>query len=146
MSVTTKQERHDRSYLENLYSEAEQLLRQGLTQKEVAERLNRTQAWVSVSIKRGRIKYDTGFERRLPWRMKTEHVNLSIPRGLRLAMRVQAGEEMPDYLRQQGEGFLRTLEETDTVIHYEPDVAPYFFRVPRREGIDNGLVREPVED
>lgn len=123
------------------------MLRQGATQHEVAEKFGVEQAAVSMAIKRGRIKFDTGFERRLPWRMKAEHVSLAVPRGLRLAMRVKEGgaeaERMPEYLRREGEGFIRTLDELDAVIHYDPDVAPYFFRVPRRHGIDEGLVREP---
>lgn len=127
------------------YSEAEQMLRAGATQQAVAEKFAVSQAAVSLAIRRGNIKFDTGYERRLPWRMKTEHVHLAIPRGLRLAMRVQAGETegMPEYLRREGEGFIRTLDELDAVIHYDPDVAPHFFRVPRRHGIDEGLVREP---
>lgn len=127
------------------YSEAEQMLRAGATQLEVAKKFDVSQSAVSLAIRRGRIKHDTGFERLLPWHMNSDHVNLSVPRGLRLAMRVQRGETegMPEYLRQQGEGFLRTLDEMDAVIHYDPDVAPWWFRVPRRHGIDNGLIREP---
>ena len=130
------------------YSEAEQMLRGGATQLEVAQKFGVSQSAVSLAIKRGNIKHDTGFERLLPWHMRREHVNLSIPRNLRLALRVQRGETdgMPEYLRQQGEGFLRTLEEMDAVIHYDPDVSPWWFRVPRRPGIDNGLIREPEPD
>ena len=121
------------------------MLRGGATQREVAEKFGVTQSAVSIAIRRGDIKHETGFERRLPWRMKGEHVNLSIPRALRIAIRLQAGqgEDMPAYMRQQGEGFIRTLEETGTVIHYDPDVPPFWFRVKRREGIDEGLIREP---
>ena len=120
------------------------MLRSGATQTQVAQRFGVSQSAVSTAIKRGRIKFETGFERRLPWHMKPEHVNLAVPRNLRLAMRLQAGDtDMPPYLRQQGEGFMRTLEETGAVIHYEPDVSPHWFRVPRREGIDEGLIREP---
>lgn len=119
------------------------MLRAGATQAEVAEKFGVSQSAVSLAIRRGNIKFDTGRERILPWRMRSEHVNLSIPRSLRLAERVQRGDEMPDYLRAQGEGFIRKLEELDAVVHYDPEVAPYWFRVPRRHGIDKGLIREP---
>lgn len=121
------------------------MLRAGATQREVAIRYGVTVAAVSAAIKRGRIKYDTGFRRVLPWKMKAEHANLAIPRMLRLAERIRTGrdEGMPAYLRAQGEGFTRNLESMGAVIHYDPDVSPYWFRVPRREGIDNGLIREP---
>ena len=124
------------------------MLRAGATQTEVAERFDVSQSAVSLAIRRGNIKYETGFERLLPWHMHRDHVNLSIPRGLRLAIRVRRGETegMPEYLRQQGEGFLRTLDEMDAVIHYDPDVAPHWFRVPRRPGIDEGLIREPEQE
>lgn len=126
------------------YAEATKMLRSGATQQAVAQRFGVSQSAVSTAIKRGRIKHDTGFERRLPWHMKPEHVNLAVPRNLRLAMRLKAGDtDMPAYLRQQGEGFLRTLEDAGAVIHYEPDIPPFWFRVPRREGIDEGLIREP---
>lgn len=130
------------------YSEAEQMLRAGATQAQVAAKFGVSQSAVSLAIKRGRIKFDTGFERLLPWQMKAEHINLSVPRGLRLAIRVQRGEteDMPPYLRAQGEGFLRTLEEMDAVVHYDPDVYPHWFRVPRRHGVDQGLIRDPSID
>ena len=124
------------------------MLRSGATVTAVAKRFGVSQSAVSLSIKRGNIKHDTGMERLLPWHMEREHINLAIPRGLRLAMRVQRGDgdKMPAYLKQQGEGFIRTLEEMDAVIHYDPDVAPHWFRVPRRPGIDKGLIREPDVD
>ena len=147
MTMTTSKTRGGKAQLLD-YSEAEQMLRAGKTQAQVAAKFGVSQSAVSLAIKRGRIKFDTGFERLLPWTMKAEHINLSVPRGLRLAMRVQRGEtqDMPPYLRAQGEGFIRTLEEMDAVIHYDPEVHPHWFRVPRRHGIDQGLIREPKID
>lgn len=132
------------------YSEAEQMLRSGATQAEVADRFGVSQSAVSLAIARGRIHFETGYERLLPWRMRAEHVNLAIPRALRLALRVQRDDpedqQMPEYLRREGEGFIRTLQELDAVIHYDPDTPPFWFRVPRRTGVDLGLVREPEID
>ena len=125
------------------YSEAEQMLRAGKSQTEVAARFGVHPSAISVAIARGNIKFDTGFKRRLPWRVKKEHSNLAIPRALRLAVRVQEGDEMSPEMEKLARGFLHRLEELDAVIHYDPDVAPFFFRVPRRAGIDKGLFREP---
>ena len=126
------------------YSEAEQMLRAGKTQQDVADKFGVGQSAVAAAISRGRIKIDTGFKKRLPWTIHKEHHSLAIPRALRLAMRVQEGDQtLSPELRKIGEGFLRKLEEMDAVVHYDPDVEPYFFRVPRRPGIDGGLVREP---
>ena len=125
------------------YSEAEQLLRAGKTQAEVAAKFGVTQSAVSAAISRGNIKFDTGFVRRLPWTVKKEHTNLAIPRLLRLALRVQENDPtLSPRLREQAEGFLRKLNELDAVIHYDPEVEPFFFRVQRRPGIDTGLWRE----
>lgn len=125
------------------YSEAEQMLRAGKTQSEVAEHFGVSQAAVSVAIARGNIKFDTGFKRRLPWTIKKEHSNLAIPRALRLALRLLDGEELSPAMRKTAQGFLNKLEELDAVIHYDPDVEPFFFRVPRRSEIDHSLFREP---
>lgn len=125
------------------------MLRNGATQGDVAKKFGVSQSAVSQAIARGNIKFETGYQRRIPWKVRPEHSNLAIPRMLRLAERVRAGdtEGMPEYLRQSAEGFMRTLHEMDAVIHYEPEASPWWFRVPRRHGIDNGLVREPdVED
>lgn len=129
------------------YAEATKMLRAGATQREVAERYGVSVAAVSAAIKRDRIKFDTGYRRILPWKMKTEHANLAIPRMLRLAERIRTGQDegMPPYLRSQGEGFTRNLEAMGAVIHYDPEVPPYWFRVPRRDGIDKGLIREPED-
>lgn len=123
------------------------MLRAGATQQEVAERFGVGQSAVAAAIARGRIKHETGFRKRLPWVIKKEHHSLAIPRALRLAMRVQENDPaLSPRLRAIGEGFLRKLAELDVVVHYDPEVEPYFFRVPRRHGIDKGLVREPDPD
>lgn len=126
------------------YSEAEQLLRQGMTQQEVGARFGVTQGAVAAAIMRGRIKVDRHNQRALPWAVRPEHRQLAIPRMIRIATRIERGDkDIPPLLRKQGEGFLRVLEEMDAVIHYDPDVAPYFFRVPRRRGVDVGIFRNP---
>lgn len=123
------------------------MLRAGATQQEVADRFGVGQSAVAAAIARGRIKVDTGFTKRLPWRIKKEHHSLAIPRALRLAIRVRENDpDLSPQLRAIGEGFLRKLAELDAVVHYDPDVEPYFFRVPRREGIDKGLFYENDHD
>ena len=126
------------------YNEAEQLLRSGHSQTEVAERFGVTQAAISMAISRGRIKHETGVRRLLPWKnVKQEHLRLNVPRQLRAAMHLVAGDTQPPIVESQARRFIDELNRMDAVIHYDPDVAPYWFRVPRRPGIDNGLVREP---
>lgn len=125
------------------YNEAEQMLRSGKTQVEVAKHFGVSQAAVSVAIARGNIKFETGRHRLLPWKgIKVEHSNLAIPRALRLALRLEEGVDLSPTQKIEAERFLRRLRELDAVIHYDPEVAPYWFRVPRRDGIDKSWFRE----
>lgn len=136
--------RHNTGLLRENYSEAEQLLRSGMPQTEVADRFGVTQAAISMAISRGRIKFDTGVRRLLPWKnIKQEHLRLNVPRQLRAAMHLVAGDEQPPNVEAQARRFMDDLDRMGAVIHYDPDVAPYWFRVPRRPGLDLGLVREP---
>jgi hypothetical protein len=127
------------------YTEAERLLRQGLSQAEVAARFGVHQPAIAVAIARGRIRHDSGYQRWLPkqWKISRSHTNRSLPRKLRMALRLQAGEHLEPKYRDQAEGFIRKLHELDAVIHFDPEVEPYFFRVRRRPGIDEGLIRNP---
>ena len=120
------------------------MLRQGLSQTEVAARFGVKQAAISMAINRGRIKFDTGVRRLLPWNnIKQEHLRLNVPRQLRAAMHLTAGDEQPANVEEQARRFMEELDRMGAVIHYDPEVAPYWFRVPRRAGVDLGLVREP---
>lgn len=135
------------------YSEAEQMLRAGHSQTEVAEKFGVKQAAISMAISRGRIKHETGVRRLLPWKnIKQEHLRLNVPRQLRAAMHLVAGDDQPPIVEAQARRFIDELHRMDAVIHYDPEGAidpktgerVYWFRVPRRPGIDTGLVREPT--
>lgn len=134
------------------YSEAEQMLRAGKTQREVADHFGVTQAAISTAIRRGRIKGIT-YNRvpvegsGIPWSpILPEHRNRHLVRMLRAAARRRAGKKNLDAIEAQFEIFLRKMEELDAVVHYDPGTPEGFFRVPRRPGIDKGLVREPHLD
>ena len=65
---------------------------------------------------------------------------------LRAAARRDDGRGNSPVIEAQLDLFLRRLSELDAVVHYDPDTEEGFFRVPRRHGIDKGLVREPHLD
>lgn len=93
-----------------------------------------------------------GLERRkvrdvklIPWAVKTEHRWDSLLANLRVEARLRAGEKVEDLsypLRVRWEAFRRELEETNSVVHYDPDTEQGFFLVPREEG-DDDIIRRP---
>lgn len=130
------------------YAEANKKLRAGWTQQQVADEAGVTQSAVAAARQRGWIT-----EGRTnvvgggpPWRMRPEHRNFNVPKMLRCAARMAAGKPVGESNRRALRQFMEGLRQAGAVIHYEPDVAPYFFRVPRREGIDTWLVRDPNVD
>ena len=133
------------------YSEAEQLLRTGKTQVQVAEKFGVTQAAVAGAIRRGRIKvqYDRvdSDKSGIPWSpIRPEHRQKYLARMLRAAARRDDGRGNAPVIDAQLDLFVKRMRELDAVVHYDPDTEEGFFRVPRREGIDKGWVRDPHLD
>ena len=128
------------------YAEATKMLRSGATQQEVADRFGVTQAAVSANIQRGNIKVDTGRAegRAMPWYpIRPEHRDRYLARMLRANHRREQGLKNAPVLDAMLDKFLQAAAEEDFVITYDPDTEEGFFRVPRRPGIDEGLIRNP---
>lgn len=132
------------------YAEATRMLRGGATQREVADHFGVTQAAVSANIKRGNIKieYPNQTEgRAMPWHpIKPEHRDRYLARMLRANHRRSQGLTSAPVLEAMLDKFLQSADEGDWVVHYDPDTVEGFFRVPRRHGVDEGLVRNPDLD
>jgi hypothetical protein len=131
------------------YSEAEQMLRAGATQAAVAEHFAVSQAAVSNAISRGRIKADTDRtdDRAVPWSpIRREHREKYLVRMLRAAHRRDRGLVNAPVMEAQLNTFIASMERDGWVVDYDPDTEDGFIRVPRREGIDLGYVREPGLD
>ena len=128
------------------------MLRAGATQQEVADRFGVTQPAVNRAIYRGRIKgivYDraTQDETGVPWHpVKPEHRSRYLVRMLRASARRDRGEKSAPVIEAQLDSFLKQVDELDFVVHYDPDTEDGFFRVPRRHGVDKGLIRDPYLD
>ena len=128
------------------YKKAEMMLRSGATQQEVADLFGVTQGAIAAAIRRGVVKYKKGrpADRAMPWSpIREEHRQKYLARMLRAAHRRESGMENAPPIERMLDSFLRDVEERDYVVTYEPDTEEGFFRVPRRHGIDEGLVREP---
>lgn len=133
------------------YSEAEQLLRQGKTQVEVAEHFGVSKSAVAVAVHRGRIKYDpvNRAERRaVPWVVRDEHQNKYLIRMLRAKRRADEGLGNAQPMDRMLKSFLASMEREDAVIHYNPELEEAFIRVRRRPGIDDHplIRRDDLDD
>lgn len=127
------------------------MLRAGQTQAQVAAHFGVSQGAVSNAISRGNIKADTNrTERRaVPWTpIRPEHRDKYLVRMLRALHRREMGMKSAPVIEAQLDTFLRSMEEGGWVVDYDPVKHPEegFIRVPRREGIDEGLIREPGLD
>lgn len=79
----------------------------------------------------------------IPWEIQDQHRWRNAVTMLRAVARQRAGMELSERDAERLPGWLRTREETDTVVHYEPETERGFYYVKRRPGIDNDLIREP---
>lgn len=131
----------------------ERLARAGLSNKEIQDRLFRedgvdvTRAALSMFRKRHdlprlRARYDT----LIPWTVRAEHANLFMAKMLRTEGQIRAGKEIPESTAAQHAAWRRRLEEADAVVHYDGETAEGWWLVPRRHGIDKGLIRDPGLD
>ena len=130
------------------YAEVNRLLRSGYTQQEVAETQGTTQSAVAQARRRGMVtEGDSRIPRgSIPWDLRPQHRNLNVVKMLRCAARMREGMPVGESNQRATRQFVEGLREQDAVIHYDPDLAPYFHRVPRRHGIDHWLVRDPSLD
>lgn len=78
----------------------------------------------------------------IPWAVKPEHRWAYQVQMLRAAARSRAGMEMSPVSAGHLEVFLRSLEENNAVVHYEPETEQGFFYVPREPG-DRDIIRKP---
>lgn len=82
----------------------------------------------------------------IPWDVREEHQTLLPMRMLQLEARRQRKLALTPLQLRRHESWRQKLEEGNLVVHYEPETEQGFFYVPRREGVDTGLVRVPDED
>lgn len=80
----------------------------------------------------------------VPWAVKEEHRHGNAIGLLRAEARRRAGKPLTPATAETLEVWLSGLAQDGTVVHYDPDTAEGWWYVPRREGIDEDLIREPV--
>lgn len=81
--------------------------------------------------------------RAIPWNLRPEHIMSEPARVVRWHARVERGDRLSHDERARYEKALNFLRERDLVFHYDPDTPEGWCLVPRRPGIDTGVVRVP---
>lgn len=127
-----------------------QWIEEGRTYKWIVEEYKRKydiettlSMWSNLRSRRGldaRIIHD---EDLIPWRVEERHRWEYPAMMLRAAGRRRAGRALGGDYDSRLDAWLRTREEDDTVVHYDPDTDEGWFYVPRRPGIDTDLIRVP---
>lgn len=81
----------------------------------------------------------------IPWQVKPVKNHLwSYPLAmLRVESRRRSGMELRPLDEQRLTAWKEDLYERGRVVHYDPDTEQGWFYVPRRQGIDLDLIREP---
>ena len=79
----------------------------------------------------------------IPWAVKEQHRWEYPVMMLRLEARKRGGMTISEDNEGRLRAWHRHMEETGTVLHYDPDTPEGWFYVPRRTGIDKDVIREP---
>jgi len=79
----------------------------------------------------------------IPWAVAPKHRHAHAVAMLRAEARRRAGKQLTPVTEDMLDTWLRGLAADDAVVHYDPTTDAGWWYVPRREGIDNDLIREP---
>lgn len=133
-------------------AEAVRWLEEGRTYQWIVEEYRRkyhietsVEMWSGLRRRRGiptRIVRD---EALVPWAVKPEHRHGHAVSMLRAEARRRAGKQLTSGVETMLDVWLRGLAEDGQVVHYAPETAEGWWYVPRREGIDRDLIREPEQ-
>lgn len=98
----------------------------------------------------GNIRRRWGYQRRairnddlIPWAMKREHMYHADLANLRSEARLREGYPLSEAQQIRLDNWKAALANEGAVVHYDPDTEEGFWWVPRREGIDHDLIRQP---
>ena len=125
-------------------------IEEGKTYQWISDEYKRKYNIVTVPSLWSNFRRRKGLERRIarnddliPWAVNPEH-RWGYPLAmLRVEARKRAGMELREVDDVRLEAWKANLEESNAVVHYDPDTDEGWFYVPRRKGIDRDLMREP---
>lgn len=132
-------------------SEVKRWYEEGRTYKWMAEEYGRRGIQIGPSAFSER-RHARGWERRkvrdtnlIPWAVREEHRWDNLLAQLRTEAKVRAGKdpaELSEPVRRRWMEFRHELEETNSVVYYDPETEQGFFLVPRLAS-DTDIIRRP---
>lgn len=128
----------------------EQWMREGKTDTQIVQLLQQhphfitvTRQAISAWRKRRGLQMRPQAPSAMPWRLRPEHRQMEPARVIRLRARLDRGETIPAEEQARLDKAVEYLDSVGGVFHYDPDTLEGWFVVPRRPGVDTGLVRVP---
>lgn len=127
----------------------DQLVRDGKSDREILDYLEEHENIVAtrqaLSIRRKR--RGDGMRPRVPpavpWKLREEHAKTAPANAIRWYARREAGLPLSPEESIKLERMVAHLDLKGGVLHYEPELPGGWRIVPRRDGIDTGIVRNP---
>lgn len=80
----------------------------------------------------------------MPWEVRKEHQTRTAAQAISAQQHLDRGDEISAEQREALLRVKRHLRKVNGVLTYEPDTYEGWFIVPRREGIDGDLYRDPT--
>lgn len=119
------------------------LLEAGMTQREVADAYGVTKQAVSFHVRKRNLRpAPPRYDAYIPWHVTADHLNAHRYHMLQAYARQREGLPLKPIATRQLAGFLRKLGRLNAVVDYNDEDG--FYLVPRRPGIDEGHVRNPL--
>lgn len=81
----------------------------------------------------------------VPWRLRPEHVRSEAAKAIRFRARLDAGLDVAEEDIARLRRVEQRLANVGGVLAYDPESARGWLIVPRRPGVDNGIVREETD-
>jgi hypothetical protein len=98
--------------------------------------------WGNFRRRRGLHRRITRNDELIPWHVKAEHRWAYPVAMLRAEARRRAGFDLNPETQGRLNSWLKTLEDENLVVHYDPDTDDGFFYLHREDG-DDDIIRRP---
>lgn len=124
-------------------------VKDGLSHNEICDRIEKETGYrpgrstVSAALSRAGLTNRVRYDDVIPWkRISVDHNTHYALTMLRTAARIKHGLDVNPRDLSRFQAWKERLDEANAVVHYEYNSPEGFYYVPRRKGVDKGLIRE----